>query len=688
MKNRGILTTLLAAVVFLFIPLSAQALPQLDRSEHIYDEVGVIEDDDRRVIQETMDELHAQGIPYYLTLVRDFEGRSVDEWCRDVGNPATIEDSAIIWSIASDLGEYTVCLGESAIVDQNTAMRAAERGANNLDSENFTGYSVAGAVAEMGRGLMESLEQPEQQVDTSSEEDSAVVDVIAYIIVIIIFVVVPAALIYLVIHMARKRNKKGSSSGPMPAGRPLPDPAHRAQQVNVRLMQVDDTVRAASDDLAFARAQFGELETDQFKKAVSTSEQKMTEAFQLQSKYGDATSDQQKHDILSRIETLCNEVERLLDAHVKQFAELRNVEANIGKNITTMRSRVEEARARNRRAVREIENLQLTRSDHTLKSILDNPETADRLLDAADQALNDAEKTQDSDRHDSVFSINLAQRALGQALAQIDEVMNASDNLDDAKRRLSGAIASISSDLDDVSKLAPGQQAFTVLVADAREAIDFGHQARKGQADPLSALSKLREAEDALDRALAPLRNKASQDARNRQRLDSRFAEVDNAIMRADAHISANLYVAGSTARSLVAEAKDKRMQAANIAPRNPGEALSLLSDALIAANRAIDISSGPSGGGPRSSNQQQSGVDIGSLILGGLLFGGGNNSSYHHNNSYNHKSRTVSWSKSSSKGSWGGFSSGGRGSFGGGFGSGGGGSFGGGFSSGGSGKF
>ena len=682
MTNRGILTTLLAAVVFLFIPFSAQALPQLDRSEHIYDEVGVIEVDDRRVIQETMDELHAQGIPYYLTLVRDFEGRSVDEWCRDVGNPATIEDSAVIWAIASELGEYTVCLGESAIVDQNTAMRAAERGANNLDSENFPGYRVAGAVAELGRGLMESLEQPEQQVDTSSEEDSAVDEVNAYVIVIIIFVVVPAALIYLAIHMTRRHHKKASNTGQASPGRPLPDPAQRAQQVNVRLMQVDDTVRAASDDLAFARAQFGELETDQFKKAVSTSEQKMTEAFQLQSKYGDATSDRQKHDILSRIETLCNEVERLLDAHVKQFAELRNVEANIGKNITTMHSRVEEARARNRRAVREIENLKLTRSDHTLKSILDNPETADRLLDAAEQALNDAEKTQDSDRHDSVFSINLAQRALGQALAQIDEVMNASENLDDAKRRLGDAIASISSDLDDVSKLAPGQEAFTVLVADAKEAIDFGHQARKGQADPLSALSKLREAEDALDRALAPLRNKASQDARNRQRLDSRFIEVDNAIMRADAHISANLYAAGTTARTLVAEAKDKRMQAANVAPRDPGEALSLLSDALIAANRAIDISSGPFGGSPGSSNQQQSGVDIGSLILGGLLFGGGNNSSY------NHKSRTVSWSKSSSKGSWGGFSSGGRGSFGGGFGSGGGGSFGGGFSSGGSGKF
>lgn len=677
MKNRGIFKALLAAVVILFVPFSAQALPQLDSSDHIKDEVGILESKDKAAIKNDIDAIAAEGVPYYFVVTRNYEGLDENEWCRSVGDKSNIENSAVIWSIATEPGQYVICLGDSLTIDGSLAAKAAKKGATKLDSENLSGASIADAFSTMSNELLRSLNDTEQPTTTPSQKHSPLVDVLSVIIATFIVIGMPIIIVIWAIGRSRKQAKKRAAAAQQPS-RPVPDPAQRAQQVSVRLMQTDDTVRAASDDLAFARAQFGELATDQFEKAVAASEEKMTRAFQLQTSYENAGSNQQKHDILSQIERLCHEVESTLGAHVKEFAELRDVEANIGPNITTMRSRVQEARARNTRAVRELESLKLTRSEQTLKSVLDNPETAERLLDAADQALNDAEKTQHSDRHDSVFSINLAQRALGQALAQIDEVMNASDNLDDANRRLADAIASISSDLDDVNKLASGQEAFTVLVEDAKEAIDFGHQARKGGADPLSALSKLREAEDALDRALAPLRNKASQDARNRQRLDARFSEVDKAIMRADAHISANLYTAGNSARSLVAEAKNKRTQAAKIAPTNASEALTLLSDALIDANRAIDMSSGPYGGGPRPTNQQQSGIDIGSLILGGLLFGGGGDN--HHGGS--------SWG--GSRGSFGGgFSSGGSGSFGGGFGGFGGGlGGGGGFSSGGSGKF
>ncbi|MDO5049322.1 MAG: hypothetical protein Q4D87_05500 [Actinomycetaceae bacterium] len=678
MKNRGLVSTLLALTVIFFAPISALAVPGLDSSSHVYDEVGILSDEDKAGIEDDVSALASEGIPYYLVVTRDFEDLSMDDWCFELGQTSNIESSAVVWALATDIGEYNLCVGPAASVSQSHASDAARQGAQNLDSDNLNGASIAAATSGMTSVLLTGGDQTAPDPGYEVERDSLTVTAISYIIVFIIFAL-PVVVIILIIRAMQKKSRKKIQDANKAST--IADPAERANRVNVLLMNTDDTVRAAADDLAFAIAQFGELETDRFKSAVSTAENKMTEAFQLQSKYSEASSDKEKHAILDRIERICNEVVDLLDSHVKQFSKLRDIEANIGSNITSMRSRVTEARARNRRSEREIESLKLTHTTQTIYSILDNPETADRLLDAASKALDDASAMQDSNRKDAVFSINIAQRALGQALAQIDEVMNASKNLDNAKQRLADAIASISSDLNDVDKLARGQMAFDVLVADAKEAITFGHEARKGQADPLSALSKLREAEDALDRALAPLRNKHSQDTRNRKRLDDRFGEVDDAIMRADAHISAHLYTAGNDARELVADAKNKRRQAANIASTNAGEALTLLSDALIAANRAIDLTSGPSNGGYRNfpQPQQQGGLDIGSMILGGLLFGGGGG---HRGGGFG--------SSGGSFGSGGGFSSGGSGSFGGfgGFGSGGSGSFGGGFSSGGSGKF
>ena len=73
-----------------------------------------------------------------------------------------------------------------------------------------------------------------------------------------------------------------------------------------------------------------------------------------------------------------------------------------------------------------------------------------------------------SDRHDSVFSINL--RSSTSQAPHVDGVMSIRQP-DDANR-LADAIA-ISSDSMTSTNLRPVREAFTVLVEDAKEAIDF-----------------------------------------------------------------------------------------------------------------------------------------------------------------------------------------------------------------------
>ena len=429
------------------------------------------------------------------------------------------------------------------------------------------------------------------------------------------------------------------------------------------------------EDLAVAQAQFGELETTEFAHALDEATEIMTQAFKKQPEMESETNPDTQTKLVDELEDDVTRVSAILDAQAKRFSELRDVESNIDSNISSVDQRISEARERVEHAKLEIKSLRLTYSDQVLQSILDNPDEANRLLDAASQALAEAKAKKDSDRKTGVFHVNLAMRALTQALAQIKEVMSAEANLQDAKNKLAQAIGSISSDLEDVSRLAHNQAPFNPLVEDAHRAIEHGNAARRGGADPLSALTELHEAEDALDNALLPLRNAEEKQLRTNARLDRRFAEVDAAIVRADSHVSAHPFSASSQARTLIARAKAKRAEAAKVAPSSPMEALDLLADALVLANRAVDLSSGPTP--PRGSGGSSSGIDLTSLILGGLLFGGGSSGS-----------SRGGFGSGGSGDFGGGFDFGGSGGFSGGFSSGGSGGFGGGFSSGGSGKF
>lgn len=664
MRTRGLIPTIVATLAILFAPTAALAVPQLSSGETVYDEIEFLDSSAKSNIEDTIDQASDDGLTLRVAIVKDFEGKSPDSWCQELGNQSSLPGDAVVYAISPEIREYNVCRGPNAPVDNSDVNYAGQNAAGELYHNPLLPEDVERATSVLSETLIDAMSGSSDGGGSSSGNQSSgdkAIEGIAWVIVIVILASPIILVVALVMYFSRRGKKQKKQA--------IKSAEQRAADASVLLMQTDDAVRSAADDLAFARAQFGELETEKFQTAVANAEQKMTQAFQLQASLEDAKSEGQKHNILEKIEKLTQEVNQELDAHVKQFAQLRNVEANLDSNISGMRARVKEARDRNRLAVREIETLRITRTESALTSILDNPDNATQLLDGADHALDEAEQLKDKQRKEAVYNVNVSQRLLSQALAQIDEVMNAGHDLDNARERLLEAIASISSDLDDVERLATDRSQFGVLVDDAKEAIENGHRARKGEADPLTALSQLREAEDALDRSLAPLRNRESQDMRNRQRLDARFNEVDQAIVRADSYISTHRHYAGAQARQWVAEAKAKRNKAAEIAPNDAAEALTLLADALVLANKVVDESRRHYDGGISQGGRTE--IDLGSMILGGLLFGGGSSSS-----------SSGGWSSSS-----GGFWGGSGGSFGGGFGGGGGG-FGGGFSSGGSGKF
>lgn len=638
---RAALTVLLALTSILFLPLAGQAAPPADLQERLTDVDSFLSSDSSSEIKTILDDTLDKGVNLYVVFVDDFSGMDSTDWCVSSARNSDVPDSAIVYAVATEARRYALCQGPTAQVSSGNVARAGEIAAGELSAKPLDNKSVINATRTLGNELVAKLNDGSGSSSTDSDSSGSTTTIGVAEGLILFFLLAVIIIIITGVSMAfrSRRLKKQRALVEQTA-------QGRLDQAAVELMNADDEVRAARDDYSFARAQFGELKTEKFAEALKKAEDLIAQAFVIHKESENAASEGEKHNIANRITELTQEVKTILADHIQEFSTLRDLESNVDKAIADLRTRIGEATVQNQRAREEIKTLKLTYSEQSLRSILNNPDQASKLLAAATDALDTADEHVDSDRSEALFHVNLAQRTFGQAMVQIQEVMDASNDLSQARTRLTAAIASISSDIEDVKRLASDDSAFEPLVADARDAIAAGTAAKKGSGDPLAALSQLRTAEDALDTALNPLRDQEARQTHTEEKLVQRFEEVDDAIQRADVYVSTNRGIASQRSRRLIAEAKRHRDDAARIYKEDSDQAFDLLREAKAEAEASIDdIFSGKQSYSSRDSG----GIDLGSLILGGILFGGGGSSS----------SSGSSWGSSSGWGSSGGFSGG-----------------------------
>ncbi len=180
--------------------------------------------------------------------------------------------------------------------------------------------------------------------------------------------------------------------------------------------------------------------------------------------------------------------------------------------------------------------------------------------------------------------------------------------------------------------------------------------------DPLTALRQLEDANGALDRALAAVRDAAERAERARAVLDQAILAARAEIAAASDFVATRRGAVGGQARTLLAEAQRRLDRAVALAADDPVAALAeaqhadrLAEQASRAAQADVDGWT-PGGFGGRPGGGDAFAGGLAGAILGGILMGGGGR--HHHHGS--------TWS-SGSGGFGGGF--GGSGGFGGGFG-------------------
>ena len=460
------------------------------------------------------------------------------------------------------------------------------------------------------------------------------------------------------------KRRKQAAAGDAPGNQATSPATMTTEQLRTQagsaLVQADDTVRAAAEELSYAQAQFGLSATDAFTAALDGARKHLSRCFELRKILDDdiPETEPQQRQMYTEILQRCSEAVGEIRAQEEAFNKRRGIEANLPTSIAETTQRADETEQAIIMAETILVTLSAAYPASSLTSVAQAPEQARRLLTAGRTALDQArDSVEASQGATAVEQVRIAQGSIAQAGELAAQVTGARERLQSAARDLEAAIASISSDLVDAKRLEDSVPAATLapLVADAEAAVAEGRQAsgNSPSGDPLAALDHLARAEAAIDDALAPAREREENDSRARASLGSRLARLNSQVESVTSYITTYRGAVGPSARTALSEAARHATAATTVQTTDPVAALAEVAAAepLVAQAQALaeaDVRGSSSSWSPNSGERYSysrdygrsgGGLDLGSLLLGGLLLGGGHNyggwSSHHHDSDW-----------------------------------------------------
>lgn len=549
-------------------------------------------------ISSSADEAGSAGLQVYFVTVPDFSGAEPIEWCKTSGVNSGLSNQSIIYVIAYEERMFTTCgnadqqvVTDSDITRATSAAKKVLAKSNPLDADTTTDAATTfiSTLTSTVTGQASSSSSHSSSTGAPSSGKSG----FGWIRTVVVVVVIGGLIVFFV-----KRNKAKGASTPAPKatadhpwapGDQLPSLTEDqvlalTNQSSALLLQADELVRSAADELDFARAQFGETKTDAYAKALSVAQAGIAKAFASQQTMNEASDSRSRTEAALTLQHELNQVMPALVEQQKAFSQLRDEEASVPTQATDVKTRILEAIAALPSVEAELTALQTLYSSTTVASLMDNPQQARALLDSASVAANQATSLATSDPSAALVQLDIARRALAMAGHQTEAIMSAKQDLAAANEVLTKAIASITSDLSDVTTLKADSAAFAPLVAEAQKAVAKAQSARAGSGDPLAALENLRLAESQLDAALEPLRSQADARERKVQAARNAVSDAQAQYARANSYIQGRRGVIPLDVRSTLAEAKAELDQAVALVQTDPDQAMTLAKSARSVA--------------------------------------------------------------------------------------------------------
>ena len=651
--------------ILLALGLPALAASPMSISDSVTDPDGWLSSADRSTIESATSRAASSGKPVKVVVVANFSGTDAESWCQQTVERSSLTNGTVVYVIAYDQRRDAACSfnGPSSSSLQG-AVRASEK---QLTPNPLTSSAVANGVNAFVNTLLNgtsnsgsSSTNPSYSSNPGATDD----DVRPLVGMSVMFLLLVGGVIAIAIGVARssRRNRLAAQQA---AQVDAESAARAAQEANRQLLSADEQVRTATDELNYARAQFGLNSTDEFARAIEAGKAAVSRGFSAQAQMNSATAPAEQLRLATAIMRDLGANMNPLSTIQASFATKRAEQASLPERIAEARERLAEELTDLERAKSELASISALYPAQMLASLQDNPEQASALLTSARTALDTAEASAPTDRAHAASALDTALRALTMANHQTDAIFSAKSDLDAIRDRLVAAISSISSDITDVNELNTDPAVFNPMVADAHAAIAEAQAALANTGDPLAALEHLRMSEATLDAALEPLRTKEEAYEKARTAAEAQISLAESAVSQAQRYVQGRRGAIDLELRSTLNNAETALSTAQRSLEDDPEAASTHAMNARALADSVMATpiqNFGGSWGQPTTGNGSYTGSSLGDFLLWSTLF---SNSGSHHRDDFDpfHSGSSSSgsgWSFASGGGSdWGSGSSG-----------------------------
>ena len=462
-----------------------------------------------------------------------------------------------------------------------------------------------------------------------------------------------------------------------------------ARQANKLLVDTDDAITSAKQELGFAQAEFSDDDCAPFAAALDKAQDELKQAFTLRQQLDDSTPEDPptREQMYNAIIAHCQTAGAVIDEQEKRIQALRDLEKTAPQALNGLDKAIEDLQGR----LPAIQAAMQTLSGYApagWAAVKGNAEEADKRGAFAEDQVKKGKAAlalTPPNNRDAASASRAAQEAVAQANQLLDAVEGQAKALDDAQSKLNGELAAAQADVEAAKAAAnagPADAALSGQLAQATTLLaQAQNQATASAPDPIAALKAAQNAHATADTVLSGQRQAAEQAARVSAAFASTRASAVSSIARADGFLSARRSGIGLEARTRLVEAQRHLAQADALASTDLAGATNEARTADSMADDAYNLAAsnfgggGYGGGGYGGSGGSGGGSNVaGSIlggIIGGMLSGGGRGGGGFGGSPWG---SSGGWGGGSSTGGFGGFGGGGHGG-GGGFGGGGGGS-------------
>jgi uncharacterized membrane protein YgcG len=689
-------------------PASAQGAPLL--TGQITDQAAVL-GSGRASVQTALDNLlNRQNVQLWIVLVETGNGTSAPDLATQTytdngfgGNDMVllveVNDHRYGWAEDSATGLPGSQIDKLLSAQMDARFKAGDYAGGIANFANALGIQVDAAR------MPAAQETPAATAagNTASTLDSSGLSAVLWTVIAII--VVGGALVLLWLWLSWwRRNRLSAEDRDKQTGT-------LAQQANKLLVDTDDALHDAAQEIGFAEAEFDDSDVKPYSDAVTAAQAELKQAFIIRQQLDDSTPEDQPTrtrmygDIISH----CQAAQALVSEQAKRLETLRDLEKTAPDALAALPKTIEALKGR-LPAIQAATRTLAAYPPTSWAAVKGNAEEADKRGHFAETQIaagRAALAATPPDKAGAARSARAAQEAVAQANQLLDAVEQLAAAMEDAHRKLDGEIAAADADLAAaraaIAAAAPNAPIAT-SASDLARAESLMQSARNGATtavpDPIAALKAVQAAHASADQVLVGIREAKAQQGRSAAAYLIAHQSAVATITQTQSFVATRRDGIGTQARTRLAEAGRHLAQAEALAATDLDGATSEATTAHQMADDArnlaqtdfntYDRSGGPGPqvappgygqtpgyGSPGYGSSGGSGFGNGILggIIGGMLSGGGGR-----------RGGGFGGSRWGSGGGWtGGGSSGGFGGFGGGgFGGGGGvhsggGSFGGG---------